>query len=581
MQRKIYLLIFVLSALVSYGQVELIAEVEDKDLKVNETFKVNFILQINGNEYVQESRLKLPDLSKFNLIGSASTQNTYVNPRTNELVNQIVYQLVLEPKKAGKIKVGSALVQINGKMLKTEPIDVFVSETYKKPSLPNKDFAVLNNLYLNLEVKDKEVFPNQPTLAILRAYSKNYDGYRQINTPVFPKQENVQFAMVSSKRQDIEQVDRSDYTSQVIGVFLIYPTESGFVDVEPITTELKHHDVKLLSNKIHLKVNKLPENSPEGFSNAVGNFTFSVTADTLRAEVNKPLHVAVKIKGQGNLNNIELPKIIEKDNYKVFPPKIDKQIQVTKHGIEGEAIANYIIIPTKPGDLALQTEQFAFFNPTTKSYTATGAKMLSIVALTPEQIANAKTTLDKVNDISKNIIETVNTPIIPSMKVETSKAESKKFNWKIIAVNIILLTGLALLINYLKSRRKKNKSAKPKTTTQPIETISEAEEKLRAKQTYSVADSLHYLKTLKEKGDYKAFFECYEALKNETGIQSITNINYNTKTQSKLTISQEQLQEIKTIDEKVAELKYSPMMSTEEIDQVYQRIYNIFSSIAK
>lgn len=313
MDKKIYFILLLLSTLYLYGQVDLVAEVEDKDIKVNETFKVNFILQINGNEYIQESKLRLPDLSKFNLIGSASTQNTYVNPRTNELVNQIIYQCILEPKKSGKNRIGSALVQINGKMMKTEPIDIMVGDAPKKQPALNNDLAsVGSNLYLNMEIKNREVYPNQPTLAILKAYSKSFDVYRQIGNIVFPKQHNAQFAMVDAGRHDIEPLNRNEYSSQIIGIFLIYPTTSGNVEIEPIVTGLKHKEIKLLSNKINLTVNHLPPHQPEGFTNAVGKFNLSITSDTLQAEVNSPIQVSVKIKGKETLTISIFLKLLRK-----------------------------------------------------------------------------------------------------------------------------------------------------------------------------------------------------------------------------------------------------------------------------
>ena len=65
---------------------------DEKEFRQNKKFTLTFILQINGNEYVQESPIKLPDLSKFEQLGNASDQNTIVDPKTGTFINQIVYQ---------------------------------------------------------------------------------------------------------------------------------------------------------------------------------------------------------------------------------------------------------------------------------------------------------------------------------------------------------------------------------------------------------------------------------------------------------------------------------------------------------
>ena len=141
MKLKFLYIFSLLSTIFTYGQVTLVPIIEDKDPKVNEKFTVTFVLEIDGNEYIQETPLRLPDFSKFNMIGTASDQNTYVDPRKNIVINQIVYQAVLEPKQTGKIKIGSAVVQVNGKLYKTEPFDIYVNEAEKKTSSNSDSFS--------------------------------------------------------------------------------------------------------------------------------------------------------------------------------------------------------------------------------------------------------------------------------------------------------------------------------------------------------------------------------------------------------------------------------------------------------
>ncbi len=194
MKSKIQYIIFLFSSVFSFGQVTLWVAREDKVLKVNEKFTVNIILEISGDEYVQESTLKLPDLSKFNIVGTASNRETFLDPKAGISINRLVYQMVLEPKEAGKVRLGSALVPVSGKMYKTEPFDLFVQESDRKSSAA-EDLAA-NNVYLNLEVKNRNVYTNQPTIAVLRALSRNFDNFRKVEEVVFPEQQNINFRMI-------------------------------------------------------------------------------------------------------------------------------------------------------------------------------------------------------------------------------------------------------------------------------------------------------------------------------------------------------------------------------------------------
>ena len=60
-------------------------------------------MEIAGDMH-QQTPIKLPDLSKFEVLGNASEAFTFIDPETGVQVKQIVYQLILLPKKTGKIK---------------------------------------------------------------------------------------------------------------------------------------------------------------------------------------------------------------------------------------------------------------------------------------------------------------------------------------------------------------------------------------------------------------------------------------------------------------------------------------------
>src|SRR5690606_23387069 len=146
MKNKFCYILFLFSALSVAGQVTLeVSEV--KDTKVNQKFNLTVLLEISGENMVQETPLRMPDMSKFDIVGSASEQNTVVlDPKKGDVLNQLIYQYVLSPKQSGKIKFGSVLVTVNGKIYKTEPFEINVRDS-EKASAPN-DSAVNDDVYL-------------------------------------------------------------------------------------------------------------------------------------------------------------------------------------------------------------------------------------------------------------------------------------------------------------------------------------------------------------------------------------------------------------------------------------------------
>ncbi|OPG94664.1 hypothetical protein B2I21_30250, partial [Chryseobacterium mucoviscidosis] len=85
--------------------------------------------------------------------------------------------LALEPKQKGKVKIGSFLITINNKIYKTEPFDIFIKDVEKKPVAANN---ASKDVYLNMEIDDREVYQDQPTIAVLKVYSKNMDNFRRV-----------------------------------------------------------------------------------------------------------------------------------------------------------------------------------------------------------------------------------------------------------------------------------------------------------------------------------------------------------------------------------------------------------------
>ena len=132
-KKNLYIL-FTLASVFSFAQVNLYSEVNTNEAKMNSPIIFTVVLEIFGEDLVQETPIKLPDFSKFNY-DYASEQNTFIDPVKKIRINQLVYQFALDPKQTGNVKIGSALVKVNGKMYKTDPIDIMVKEADKKPAV--------------------------------------------------------------------------------------------------------------------------------------------------------------------------------------------------------------------------------------------------------------------------------------------------------------------------------------------------------------------------------------------------------------------------------------------------------------
>lgn len=578
MKHKIPYILFLFSAIFTYGQVTL-AVSDVKNPRVNQRFNLTVILEISGENMEQETPLRMPDLSKFDIIGSASEQNTVVlDAKKGDVLNQMVYQWVLTPKEAGKIRFGSVLVTVNGKIYKTEPFEINVKDNEKKSAVAEHTNHS-NEVYLNLELKKNVVYKNEPAVAVLRAYSKDYDNFRKVSNLQFSPQKNASIKPINYTKSEIE--TSSGMASQVIGTFMIFPNESGPIAINAFSAVVGNatKPTKVSSNRVRLNVKKLPDGMPSNFKNAVGNFEVSVSQTNTDEipEVDKPLNISVRLSGAGNFGSLDLPKIIDSPDYVFYTPQITTKTVPQKDGLSGDVIAEYVVIPKKAGSISINFENFSFFNPKEVQYTDLGPKSLLLNVKTPGEIADAKSTIEKVNDYTNIVLETVNTPVLQTHNLKIKNKD--KINWKIVAGNLGLMVAVLSLFVVLKKRQEKKK-VKPQQLRSSI-SFAETEEIIRKKIGHQFDENIEYLKILKENKDFETFFTAYQELNNETkNFFSVTNESEfrNYLEQNKGAHVAEQY---RILSEKIQIEKYAPFHTAEHIDLILEAIISFYNEIIK
>jgi len=268
MRLRVYILLFILP-IFGYGQVTLLSETDTKEYQVREPFNLSIGLEIIGDNYQQQSPVRLPDLSKFEILGNATESVAAIDPETGNVVRQVLYHLILQPKHAGKTRIGSALVQVNGKTYKSEPFEILVRDGKRKNDTWGRSVSMI------MEVLDKDVYQNQPVNVVLKlkANPHNYQDFRKVNHIKLP-QNTKKIHTVNLKREDIE-IDKSDEMAmQVIASFVVVPEKEGNFIISPATALF--NEERILSNPLRIHVKKLPEGAPSSFKNAVGKFDLKV-----------------------------------------------------------------------------------------------------------------------------------------------------------------------------------------------------------------------------------------------------------------------------------------------------------------
>ena len=562
MRLRAYILSFILP-IFGYGQVTLLSETDTKEYQVREPFNLSIGLEIIGENYQQQSPVRLPDLSKFEILGNATESVAAIDPETGNVVRQVLYHLILQPKHAGKTRIGSALVQVNGKTYKSEPFEILVRDGKRKHDAWGRSVSMV------MEVLDKEVYENQPVNVVLKlkANPHNYLDFRKVNQIKLP-QKTKNIYTVNLKREDIE-IDKNDETAmQVIASFVVVPEKEGNLFVSPATALF--NEERILSNPLKIHVKKLPEGAPRGFKNAVGKFDLEVEIPKEEVEVNQPMDVFVKLKGKGNIIGAELPKIVESDDYTILKPTQKIEVKESEHS--GKKTDHYVIIPKKEGEITIRYENFAYFDIDEKQYQTINSDDIKILSLSKEAMDSPTSTLGKMMDDTGHILKKVN--LLP---VSEEEKEEESFDFGRFAGIGLLVFGSLLAIYFFTFRKKKPKQWNSVQEDDKITTIAETEELL--KENISIGKEYYFgaLKNAVDKGNFASFFENYQELHTEAENQI--------KRLKNQTIS-EFLEEIENADfvkdfeqfrTEIQEAKYAPVH--EDLYEFYNNIVKFYTKI--
>lgn len=575
-KKNLYTLLL-LASVFSFAQVNLYSEVDTQEARVNSPVIFTVVLEIFGEDLIMETPVKLPDLTKFDYAIS-SEQNTLIDPVKKIRINQMVYMFSLSPKQAGNVKIGSALVKINGKIYKTEPIDILVKDAEKKPLAYNPT----KNMYLNFQVQDREVYKDEPVVAVLKAFSRNISNFRHLEPAKFEASPNLFIRSIANFDESIEDSE-NEFSSQVIAMFVIVPKVAGVMDIPSIEVPFNNHKNALVSNKVKINVKRLPRGAPENFKNAVGKYDVKIEMmDKVKEsfEINKAFNISVKVIGNGNLSPSIVPKILPSPDYEIFEPKIINNSVATTTGIEGFVEAQYVIIPKRKGDLKIKTENFSYFDPKQEKYVELGTKFLTLNTVNSQDIANAKTTLQKVNEYTNTVLDKVDSPVISTEKLKVR--EHKKINWFTIFGNLLIVGIGALLFIYFNKRikdKKRQNLEKKKVDSKPIVTIAETEAILKNNNNFDIKSHFDYLKKIIDQGETTRFFEAFEELKADT--DQYCNSKYSSDFQEYLK-NNFGLIEIEKYNQLITKInieKYSPFLSKEKLQEIFNEIEKLYNRI--
>ncbi|MEE2903657.1 MAG: BatD family protein [Myxococcota bacterium] len=162
------------------------------------------------------------------------------------------------------------------------------------------------------------------------------------------------------------------------GKKLVESTQLGFSTNRSIFSTGKK--LRRTAPPLELDILPLPtEGRPTGFvSTNVGEYKLTASIDKNNVAPGKAILLKVTLRGTGNIKNTQLPKVEMIDGFRVFPPTIKDDVQITNQGVSGSKTAELILMPTRGGRLEIPSIELTTFNPTTESYETLRTRSFSV-----------------------------------------------------------------------------------------------------------------------------------------------------------------------------------------------------------
>jgi hypothetical protein len=398
MKKGFYILSFLLlwTTFLFAGDVKFSASISKSQVGVGEQFEIDFTLNGTG------SRFTPPDLSAFQLISgpNESTSMTIINGAS--AVSTTISYILFAPKE-GTFTITAAAIIVNGHTLISNQLKIKVqgqAPPQQKPqaqaAAPSDDNTSVNtrdmskSLFIKADVSKNKVYTGEQINLRYKLYTRvdlmasQLDKAPDLNgfwsQDVVKKNPNVVWST--------ETYNGARYNVAIIKQTILFPEHSGDLTIDPLAMTFlvrvklpprqflinpygNFQDVKYQVKSMPVIIHAAPlptDGKPADFSGAVGSFSVYNDIDKRELKANETINYTFEVKGSGNLNLINAPRINPPVDFEKYDPKTTDRITVDSNGISGSRLYSYLLIPRHQGSYKFDPAKFTYFDPAAKRY---------------------------------------------------------------------------------------------------------------------------------------------------------------------------------------------------------------------
>ena len=462
--KKIIAVVFFVISNTLLAQVQFETRVSKNSLALNERLRVDFIMNVDGDNFIQ------PSFDGFRIIAGPSQQvsQSWINGKSSF---EKIYSYFLLPTRKGPLTIKPATIEFNEQVYKTLPIKINVTAAIEQQTQEENEGQVSadNNLYLVADVSKANPYINEPITVVYKlyfSYNIGISNWRELNKPKYNDfwSQNIDIKQLVAE-EGMFKGEKFRYV--VLRKTVLYPQKSGKLEIEPLSLDI---DVQLPSNRRDvfgrmlitesskkvaagartIAVKALPESGkPIDFSGAVGSFDFKVTPSKTTLHNGESLELIVSVAGKGNLKLFSLPKPVVPNALEMYDPVHSESVSTSLTGMAGKISDSYTIIPQFKGTYPIKSMPFTYFDLNSKNYKTINSPEILVTVL------DGPTATDSTNVAStKNKISSIEQFKFIKLKTQLTDVHSDDFMGSITHFGLLLLPFSLLPLIMLLKRKK-------------------------------------------------------------------------------------------------------------------------------
>jgi hypothetical protein len=288
----------------------------------------------------------------------------------------------------------------------------------------NVSDKVKKNLFIILDVSKTSCYVGEPIVASYKLYTRLRSESTITDAPSFNGFSVSDLDVNNTNSSGIEKYNGRDYNVYTLRKAELYPLQPGTITLDPVVADNKvtfikadyagtqqgemffdmmqnfadatspqdalvKQNVTLKSKPVEITVKPLPEeNKPADFKGSVGNFTIQSSLQKDNITTDDAGNLQIVIKGAGNIQLINAPKISWPQGIDGYDAKITDGIDKSSVPMQGSKTFTYPFTASRAGNYTIPAISFSYFDPESAGYKTLSTHILTVHVTKGKGISN-------------------------------------------------------------------------------------------------------------------------------------------------------------------------------------------------